>query len=365
MDTGGGGSLMSKRILIEISHAIEQFALAAEPGEPLLVVALFQRASYFARELEVYRRIAGRGAVVLIGLAEDLPPELPAGVRHRLLGPDDPLAREWSVTVLGPHGGATLVAIDQETVAADAATIEQGRQFRGRWSFHRDDAYREAVRLRTQLRLPVEAVAAVDHVLRSVVAEPEPPRQTWWDGPLRFLAARVEQTLRSRDRARAALDAAQASPAERDPRTGLLTPAYLARWTAGLGAGTLPIGLLALRVLDVEAVRERYGVRAEMAALMAVARVLQARTTGSDRLVRVGRGDFLFVLPGRRPDEVVDLARLLSADTARLEEQFPFVALDTALTGTVTRRRPLPIARLLDELDRSVPRQDGVRLLVG
>ena len=45
------------------------------------------------------------------------------------------------MTVLGAHGGATLVALDQETVSADAPTLEQGRQFHGRWSFRRDDAY--------------------------------------------------------------------------------------------------------------------------------------------------------------------------------------------------------------------------------
>ena len=85
---------MGKRILVELSHAIEQFALAAEPGDPLLVISLFQKASYFGREIEVYREISGRGAVTLIGLAEQLPPELPAGVRHQLFDEDDPLARE-------------------------------------------------------------------------------------------------------------------------------------------------------------------------------------------------------------------------------------------------------------------------------
>ena len=38
---------------------------------------------------------------------------------------------------------------------------------------------------------------------------------------------------------------------KRDPRTGLYTGAYLERWTRGLGAGTLPIGLVLLRVFGV------------------------------------------------------------------------------------------------------------------
>ncbi len=35
-------TLYGKRMLVEISHAIERFALAAEPGSPLVVIAMFQ-----------------------------------------------------------------------------------------------------------------------------------------------------------------------------------------------------------------------------------------------------------------------------------------------------------------------------------
>jgi hypothetical protein len=131
----GAETLYGKRMLVEISHTIERFALAAEPGSPLVVIAMFQKLSYFAREVDVYREIAARDAVTVVGLAEDFPPELPPGVRHALLGATDPLAREWSVTVLGPKGGATLVAVDQESLDPHARTIEEGRRFRGSWSF--------------------------------------------------------------------------------------------------------------------------------------------------------------------------------------------------------------------------------------
>lgn len=365
MDADDGRSVMGKRILIELSHAIEHFALAAEPGEPLVVIALFQKASYFSRESGMYGDIARRGAVTLVGLAEHLPPELPAGVRHQLIGADDPLVHEWSVTVLGPHGGATLVATDLETVAGDAPTLEQGRQFEGRWSFRRDAAYREVVRLRSQLALPPSTVREIDAVLSAVVAETEPRRQQWWDGPLRFLLERVDHAIGVQDRARVTLETAQPTSPERDPRTGLPTAAYLQRWTAGLGAGTLPIGLVALRVLDVAAVRQRYGMRAEMAALMLVAGALQDMLTDGDRAVRIGREEFLLVLPGWTVDRVVDLTRQVSARTARLDEQYPFVALGTALAATVTRDRPLPIGRLFDEVGPARSTDGAVRLLAG
>ena len=35
--------VFGKRILVEISHTIERFALAAPPDEPLVVVAMFQK----------------------------------------------------------------------------------------------------------------------------------------------------------------------------------------------------------------------------------------------------------------------------------------------------------------------------------
>jgi DICT domain-containing protein/GGDEF domain-containing protein len=351
MTTGSGGTL-TKRVLVDLSHAIEQFALAAEPGEPLIVVALFQKASYFARERDVYGDIAQQAAMTIVAVAEDFAPEVPPGVHLQLIAQSDPLAREWSVTVLGAHGGATLVALDQETVSGDAPTLEQGRQFHGRWSFRRDDAYREIVRLRTELRLPPSAVAEIDTVLQAVVAEPEPARQQWWDGPLRLLADRVESAVRSRDRTQAALAVAQAGSSERDPRTGLLTAAYLERWTAGLGYGTLPIGLVALRVLDIAAVRESYGMRAEMASLAVLATILQGLAGPADRVFRMGREDFLLVLPGRRDDDVLALTREITARTTRIEEQYPFVTLETAVTATVTRDRPLPIGRLFHDLDR-------------
>jgi GGDEF domain-containing protein/DICT domain-containing protein len=359
-----GTSVLSKRMLVELSHAIERFALTAEPDAPLVVIALFQKLSYFEREVAVYADIAGRGAVTIVGLAEDFPPTLPAGVRHTLFGPENPLAREWSVNVLGPSGGASLVAIDLESVADDAPTLEQGRQFRGRWSFRREDAYREVLRLRSQLRLPPSTIADVDAVLQSVVAVPE-RAQAWWDVPLRFLADRLEAAIRGRDRASAELEVAQQGSAQRDQRTGLLTTAYLERWTRGLGAGTLPIGLVVLRLLDVEQVRAKYGMRIEIATLQTVARALHELTTGSDRVIRLDRADFLLVLPGCQLDAVIDLGRAACARVAQLDQSYPFIALETATSATVTRRRPLPLGQLLQEVSHGAQADDQVRLVAG
>ena len=70
MDSVGAGTF-GKPLLVELSHLIEQFALAAEPGVPTVVIAMFQRLAYFSREAQVYREIAARGAVIVVGMAEN------------------------------------------------------------------------------------------------------------------------------------------------------------------------------------------------------------------------------------------------------------------------------------------------------
>jgi GGDEF domain-containing protein len=347
------GTRFGKKVLVEISHAIERFALAAGPDSPMIVIGMFQKLSYFERETAVYRDVAARGAVTLVGLVEDFPPQLPPGVRHTLLAPADPLAREWSVTVLGPHGGATLVAEDQEEVDPAARTLEEGRRFRGRWSFRREDAYREVLRLRSTLQLPTRTVEDIDRVLHHVLDVPEPVEQDWWQAPVRFLGDRMDHIERRRAEAVRALDAATDDAAMRDPRTGLYTGAFLERWTSGLGAGTLPIGLVLLRVFGVARLREQYGLRAELAALGGLTQSMQDLLGPTDRVVRIGREDFLVVLPSWAPDDVLRLCDEVCARVARLDQVYPFVALPAAAAATVTRERPLPVQRLVVEVESS------------
>ena len=350
--------VFGKRILVEISHTIERFALSAPADEPLVVVAMFQKLSYFEREAAVYEEIAARGALVIVGLAEDIPPRLAPGVRHALIAASDPLAREWSVTVLGPRGGATLVAIDLESVGADGDSLEAARLFRGRWSFRRAEAYREIYRLRAELPLLEQLGRRIDEHLHRVHAEPEPAEQDWREVPLRFTTDRIDQVLRERTELTRARDDVH----ERDPRSGLYNGRFLARWVDGLGDGTLPVGLALLRIHGIPEVRSRYGLRAELAALRAVARTLQHRLDEGDRAVRLGPQDFLVVLPSRTPDEVRALADRMCHDLAGLDRSYPFVSLPATVTSTVTRHRPLPLDRLRDELDGAAP-EDAAALV--
>ena len=191
------------------------------------------------------------------------------------------------MTVLGLRGGATLVAVDLETVDADARTLEHGRLFRGHWSFRREDAYHEVLRLRSTLPLSAQVVQHIDEHLRHVLAEPEPVDQDWHEAPLRFATDRLDVLLRERTAVEHALADARDDARERDPRSGLYNDRFLARWTAGLGTGALPIGLALLRVFGITEVRNQYGLRAEIAAMQSVARTLQHRLTDVDRAIRL------------------------------------------------------------------------------
>jgi GGDEF domain-containing protein len=355
VDTGAPGDIYGKRALVELSRTIERFAMGAPAGEPLVVMAMFQKHSYFEPAGTTYGHIASRGAVTVVGIAEDTPPAMPAGVHVALLAPSDVLAREWSVTVLGPLGGATLVTTDLETIDPVARSLEDGRTFRGAWSVRRQDAVDQVLRLRSALQLPVPVRDEVDRVLKAVQATAEPAQESWWSTPLQHLVSRVATLDRRHAAAVMELDALRDDGSDRDPRTGLYTERFLDRWTRGLGAGTLPIGLALVRVFGIVEVRSRYGLRAELAALRGVSACVQNLLTPADRVVRLGREDFLVVLPSWEPERVLWFCEEVCTRMAALDQTYPFVSLPGIAAATVTRSRPLPV----DELRRQIELSGG------
>ncbi|MBW0101363.1 DICT sensory domain-containing protein [Pseudonocardia sp. KRD291] len=345
---------VTKPLLVATSHAIEEFALASARDAPLAVVAMFQRPSYFEREADLYARIARVAEVTVIGLVGDVPPRLPPGVSHVLLGEDDPLAREWSVTVLSPRSGATLVARDLEQVDGAARSLERGRLFSGRWSFRRGDAYTELMRLRTTMgsRMTAGQNGALDEVLGRVVAIPGTETDTRHDAATTVLLTLLSEERRRADHIADQLD--DVSPgAERDPRSGLATRAFLDRWTDRSATGTLPLGLVLLRVHELAGVRHRFGFRAELAILQSVARILRQRTGPADRAVRVGREEFLLVLPSRDVERLAEEAARMQATVSALSGTYPFVPTPATAVITRTRTRPLPLGELWAALDRA------------
>jgi DICT domain-containing protein len=65
-----------------------------------------------------YGRVASRGVFTAV-LGVDMPPEPEPQIRGGRLDPDDPLAREWSVIVLGPHFAGALIAREHDRGGPD------------------------------------------------------------------------------------------------------------------------------------------------------------------------------------------------------------------------------------------------------
>ncbi len=337
-----------------LSHAMEQAALAAAEDGPMVVIALFQRKPYFARERAVYERIARVAAVTLIGLVAEDAPSLPDGVSLVLLDDKEELAREWTVVVLTPRWGSVLVAHDREEVEAGAATMESGRIFSARWSYRRDDALHEALRLRRVLadRLPVAAGTGMDRVIERLREIPPAPGEARGDAALRLLVNNAER------------DHALLRAARLHPETGSHSPAVAAlesdeslrRWsgTSGVTAsGVLPVAMFAVRVEHqgntVQPVGRTHARRDE-----AVIAVLSAHLLPADRLTRIGENEYLRICPGISRDDAVAHAYKIGADFAAAAQRSAFLSVVVTVAMSVTRIRPLPVESLRAALQWAV-----------
>ncbi|QEC47108.1 diguanylate cyclase [Baekduia soli] len=100
----------SKRLLLPMSHHLENRAMRI--GEGAVILSAFQQARHFTpatvRRYETLARSSSLVAAFGVGLGE----EPVRGVRGACIAPDDILAGEWSVVVLGPHFAGALVAMD-------------------------------------------------------------------------------------------------------------------------------------------------------------------------------------------------------------------------------------------------------------
>ena len=113
----------TKRLLLPMSHHLENRAM--QIGEGAVILSAFQHAKHFtARTARRYETLV-RGASLVAAFGVDLPEEPLPGVRGASIGPDDPLAGEWSVLVIGPHFAGALVAQD----LGDAGGREGDRRF--------------------------------------------------------------------------------------------------------------------------------------------------------------------------------------------------------------------------------------------
>ncbi len=121
--------LAPKHLLLPLSRTLEVAAVAHRV--PPLVLGAFQDARYFdGRSARRYGRLAER--LPFVGaLGAGSVGALPPGVRWARLSPDEPLAREWTVVVLGAHESVALVAreVRPSPVEGPGTGADAGREF--------------------------------------------------------------------------------------------------------------------------------------------------------------------------------------------------------------------------------------------
>jgi EAL domain-containing protein (putative c-di-GMP-specific phosphodiesterase class I) len=107
----------TKRLLMPMSNHIEQRGLS---GDPCVVISAFQNATHFTADTRRrYEHLATRSSMV--GAIGEGMPDIPGlGVRGGTLPNDHPLVGEWTVTVVGPHDAAALIARDRGEPRPDA-----------------------------------------------------------------------------------------------------------------------------------------------------------------------------------------------------------------------------------------------------
>ncbi|WP_433795996.1 DICT sensory domain-containing protein [Actinoplanes sp. CA-252034] len=106
-----------KHLLVPVSKTLELMAL--EERVPPLVLAAFEDVRFFRPStVRRFTELAVRLPFVA-ALGVGMPSSPAPGVRGAALSPQDPLAREWTVVVLGAHMSAALIALDLGDDGAD------------------------------------------------------------------------------------------------------------------------------------------------------------------------------------------------------------------------------------------------------
>ncbi len=100
----------TKRLLLPMSHHLEERALRI--GEGAVILSAFQEARHFTKATARRYEALARRASLVAAFGVGMPDEPVHGVRGARLDPDDVLAGEWSVLVLGPHFAGALVGRD-------------------------------------------------------------------------------------------------------------------------------------------------------------------------------------------------------------------------------------------------------------
>ena len=137
--TGWRPQMYFKSSLTALSHAMEDLVL--NDSDTPLVIASFQRERFYRQESHRYKRIAHKSSQVYVLAApetdfsnDSLDYETVA------FEPDDALAQEWHLVIIGEHYASCLICRERNLVTSDntqTSVVDPNRRFEGIWTFDR------------------------------------------------------------------------------------------------------------------------------------------------------------------------------------------------------------------------------------
>ncbi|MEM1426002.1 MAG: DICT sensory domain-containing protein, partial [Cyanobacteria bacterium P01_H01_bin.130] len=138
-----------KNSLTALSHAMEDLVLSGNDDEQPIVIACFQQERFYRQEARRYERIGERSPHVFVLAAPetDLVTQ-PSNHTAIAFTPDDALANEWHLVVLGRHYAACLLCTERrspdpsppeqvESALRILPSEDRNRRFEGVWTFDR------------------------------------------------------------------------------------------------------------------------------------------------------------------------------------------------------------------------------------
>ena len=353
-------STTTKRTLAALSFAIERVAL--EGGSAAIVIALFQRAEYFAPMAVTYKALADLGLPVVVMFAGD--GDTPSGITRVRLEDDDSRAQEWSVIVLAPTVGAYVIGTDLDELDLDGRTMEDRRRFRASWGFDRRGAAGHARRVLAESRdmIPADVVARVDEAIESADALPTTTAETALGRAALCLAANLDAISMRLDEAKARLDR-ETHHATRDPLTGLTNREGLQRWLGGSALNGVNMPLIGVVMIDLDgfkAVNDTHGHDIGDQLLQAVANSLITCTRPGDIVTRWGGDEFVVLCPGTEGEQLTQVAlRMVDAVAAASIGE---VRVGASAGTQSCRYRPIPMGAA-DEAMYEAKRAGGGRVV--
>lgn len=125
-----------KSSLIALSHAMEDQVIAT--GQSAVIIATFQRERFYRQEAHRYSKIAALTPQVYVLAAPETDFASRSGVYESVAFiPEDALAQEWNLVVLGQSYASCLVCQEREPTQDMVHHVDQSRRFEGVWTFDR------------------------------------------------------------------------------------------------------------------------------------------------------------------------------------------------------------------------------------